>query len=86
MLYFAFQRLGQGELKPTLIILWLADRYVIYPRCIIEDLIIKVDNIYLPTNFMVLDIDEDMEIPIILGRPFMVIAFFNWCGSWDLDF
>ncbi|CAN6583905.1 unnamed protein product [Malus baccata var. baccata] len=69
-----FQWLGQGEIKPTSVILQLADRSVAYPRGIIEDLIIKVDNLYLPTDFVVLDMDEDMQTPIILGRPFMATA------------
>ncbi|VVA39081.1 PREDICTED: LOW QUALITY PROTEIN, partial [Prunus dulcis] len=30
-----------------------------------------VDNLYLPTDFVVLDMDEDLQPPIILGRPFM---------------
>ncbi|CAN6694807.1 unnamed protein product [Malus baccata var. baccata] len=68
------KRLGQGEIKPTSVILQLADRSVAYPRGIIEDLIIKVDNLYLPAHFVILDMDEDMQTPIILGRPFMATA------------
>nr|XP_028961481.1 LOW QUALITY PROTEIN: uncharacterized protein LOC103409283 [Malus domestica] len=71
---FLKNRLGQGEIKPTSVILQLADRSVAYPRGIIEDLIIKVDNLYLPTDFVILDMDEDMQTPIILGRPFMATA------------
>ncbi|BBG92848.1 transposable element gene [Prunus dulcis] len=67
-------RLGQGDLKPTSIILQLADRSITYPRGVIEDLIIKVDNLYLPADFVVLDMDEDLQTPIILGRPFMATA------------
>ncbi|CAL8152415.1 unnamed protein product [Prunus armeniaca] len=74
MPFSVFQRLGQGEIKPTSVILQLADRSVAYPRGIIEDLIIKVDNHYLPADFVVLDIDEDLQTPIILGRPFMATA------------
>ncbi|CAN6704917.1 unnamed protein product [Malus baccata var. baccata] len=68
------KRLGQGEIKPTSVILQLADCSVAYPRGIIEDLIIKVDNLYLPADFVILDMDEDMQTPIILGRPFMATA------------
>ncbi|KAM2536095.1 hypothetical protein TB1_021574 [Malus domestica] len=74
MPFSVFQRLGQGEIKPTSVILQLADRSVAYPRGIIEDLIIKVDNLYLPADFVILDMDEDMQTPIILGRPFMATA------------
>ncbi|XP_050104717.1 uncharacterized protein LOC126584354 [Malus sylvestris] len=71
---FLKDRLGQGEIKPTSVILQLADRSVAYPRGIIEDLIIKVDNLYLPADFVILDMDEDMQTLIILGRPFMATA------------
>ncbi|TQD72562.1 hypothetical protein C1H46_041907 [Malus baccata] len=74
MPFSVFQRLGQGDLKPTSIILQLADRSITYPRGVIEDLIIKVDNPYLPADFVVLDMDEDLHTPIILGRPFMATA------------
>ena len=37
----------------------------------IEDVLVKVDKFIFPENFMVLDMEEDKEIPIILGRPFL---------------
>ncbi|CAN6578532.1 unnamed protein product [Malus baccata var. baccata] len=51
-----------------------SDRSVAYPRGIIEDLIIKVENLYLPADFVILDMDEDTQTPIILGCPFMATA------------
>ncbi|CAN6712238.1 unnamed protein product [Malus baccata var. baccata] len=74
MPFSVFQRLRQGEIKPTSVILELADHSVAYPRRIIEDVIIKVDNLYLPADFVILDMDEDMQTPIILGRLFMANA------------
>ncbi|KAI5341711.1 hypothetical protein L3X38_009586 [Prunus dulcis] len=74
MPFSVFQRLGQGDLKPPSIILQLADRSITYPRGVIEDLIIKVDNLYLLADYVVLDMDEDLQTPIILGRPFMATA------------
>ena len=32
---------------------------------------VRVKHITFPTDFVVMDIEEDLEIPIILGRPFM---------------
>ncbi|KAM1226919.1 hypothetical protein ACFX2J_006199 [Malus domestica] len=61
----------EGELKPTSVSLQLADRSVTYPLGILEDVIIKVDKFYLPADFIVLDMEEDKEVPLILGRPFM---------------
>ncbi|CAN6704265.1 unnamed protein product [Malus baccata var. baccata] len=74
MPYSVFQKLGEGELKPTSVSLQLADRSVTYPLGILEDVIIKVDKFYLPADFIVLDMEEDKEVPLILGRPFMAIA------------
>ncbi|KAM1059014.1 hypothetical protein ACFX2B_023592 [Malus domestica] len=64
----------EGELKPTSVSLQLADRSVTYPLGILEDVIIKVDKFYLPADFIVLDMEEDKEVPLILGRPFMATA------------
>ncbi|CAN6567651.1 unnamed protein product [Malus baccata var. baccata] len=65
---------GEGELKSTSSIIQLADRSITYPRGVIEDVIVKVDNLYLSADFMVLDMDEDLTTPIILGRPFLATA------------
>ena len=37
----------------------------------IEDVLVKVDKFIFPANFIVLDMIEDREIPIILGWPFL---------------
>ncbi|KAM1136405.1 hypothetical protein ACFX2B_034119 [Malus domestica] len=74
MPYSVFQKLGEGELKPTSVSLQLADRSVTYPLGILENVIIKVDKFYLPADFIVLDMEEDKEVPLILGRPFMATA------------
>ncbi|KAJ9545447.1 hypothetical protein OSB04_025154 [Centaurea solstitialis] len=66
-----FRKLGLGEVQPTNITLQLADRSINYPYGVIEDVLVKVDKFYFPVDFVVLDIDEDEEIPLILGRPFL---------------
>ncbi|XP_070669032.1 uncharacterized protein [Malus domestica] len=68
------KELCEGELKPTFVSLQLVDRSVTYPLGILEDVIIKVDKLYPPADFIVLDMEEDKEVPLILGRPFMAIA------------
>ena len=35
---------------------------------------VRVKHITFPTDFVVMDIEEDLEIPIILGHPFMSTA------------
>ena len=66
-----FKRLGFGEARPTTVTLQLADRSLKHPRGVIEDVLVKVDKFIFPAYFIVLDMEEDKEIPIILGRPFL---------------
>ncbi|KAL5564686.1 hypothetical protein UlMin_027850 [Ulmus minor] len=37
----------------------------------IEDVLVKVDKFIFPMDFIVLDYEADLEVPIILGRPFL---------------
>ncbi|KAK5770394.1 hypothetical protein PVK06_046544 [Gossypium arboreum] len=74
MPYKMFKQLGLREPKPTKMSIQLADRSVKYPRGIIEDVLVKVDKFIFPVDFVVLDMDEDVELPLILGRPFLETA------------
>lgn len=65
------KKLGLGEIKPTTVTPQLVDRSLTYPRGIIENILVKVDKFKFPVNFVVLDMEEDLEIPLILGRPFL---------------
>ena len=66
-----FRRLGLVEARPTTVTLQLADMSLKHPRGAIEDVLVKVDKFIFPANFIVLDMEEDKEILIILGRPFL---------------
>ncbi|KAH9781044.1 hypothetical protein KPL71_008308 [Citrus sinensis] len=67
-----FKQLGVGECRPTTITLQLTDRSHAYPKGKIEGVLVKVDKFIFPVNFIVLDFEADKEVPIILGRPFLV--------------
>ena len=73
-----YKQLGLGELKPTNIILSLADRSVKIPKGIVEDVLVKVDKFYYPVDFVVLDTEPVAEgtnqVPILLGRPFLATS------------
>ena len=70
-----FKRLGLGEARPTIVTLKLVDKSLKHPGGggggVIEDVLVKVDKFIFPAYFIVLDMEEDKEIPIILGRPFL---------------
>ena len=40
----------------------------------IEDVLVRVKHLIFPTDFVLMDIEEDVDIPLILGRPFMSTA------------
>ena len=70
-----YKQLGLGELKPTSIIISLADRSIKIPKGTVEDVLIQEDKFYYPVDFVVLDIEPVVVgtnyVPIILGRPFL---------------
>ncbi|XP_058003967.1 uncharacterized protein LOC131180630 [Hevea brasiliensis] len=68
------QKLEVRELKPTTISLQLVDRSIKYPMGILENIPIKVGKFFIPVDFVVLKMEEDVQIPIILGRPFLSTA------------
>ena len=74
MLLSIFRRLGLGEVRPITVILQLAGRSLRHPKEVIEDVLVKVEKFIFSTDFIILDMEEDKEIPIILGRPFLATA------------
>jgi len=66
-----FKRMGIRELKPSKMTLKLADRSTIQLVGFVQDIPVKIEGIYIPTDFMVVDIEEDPDVPMILGRPFL---------------
>ncbi|XP_061350043.1 uncharacterized protein LOC133295257 [Gastrolobium bilobum] len=66
--------LGITELKPTMVSLQLADRSLRRPSGIIEHVLVKVDKFIFPSDFVVLDLEEGTEMPLLLGRPFLATA------------
>ena len=65
------KRLSLGELTPTTMTLQMADRTVAHPEGILEDVLIKVGKFVFPMDFVVINIKEDKQVPLLLGRPFL---------------
>ncbi|KAK8684709.1 hypothetical protein V6N13_040725 [Hibiscus sabdariffa] len=66
-----FLKLGMGNVRPTSVILQLADRSHVRPEGRVEDVIVRVDKFVFPVDFLILDCEVDANAPIILGRPFL---------------
>ena len=68
------KQIGEVEIRPRRMALQLADRTIKHPYGIVEDVLVKVEKFLFPVDFVVMDMDEDSEVPLILGRPFMKTA------------
>ena len=66
-----FDKLNYSILTPTSMCLQLADQSVLYPAGIAKNIPVKIQNFFVPMDFVVLDMQEDMKTPLILGRPFL---------------
>ena len=65
------QRLSLGELTPTTITLQMADRSMSQLEGVLEDVLVKVGKFIFPMNFVVMKMEEDNQVPLLLGRPFL---------------
>ncbi|KAL2246643.1 UNVERIFIED_CONTAM: hypothetical protein Sindi_2516600 [Sesamum indicum] len=69
-----YESLNVGPLKETGVILQLADRSVVYPEGVLEDVLVQVNELVFPADFYVLDMRGDISpksTSILLGRPFL---------------
>ncbi|KAM2409102.1 hypothetical protein ACFX1X_028050 [Malus domestica] len=77
MPYSIYASMNLGELKNDDVIIQLADRSNAYPKGVLEDVLVQVNNLIFPADFYVLDMEDSAHstpLPIILGRPFMKTA------------
>ena len=65
------QRLSLGELTPTTITLQMADRSMAQPEGVLEDVFVKVGKFIFPMDFLIMKMEEDTQVPLLLGRPFL---------------
>ncbi|KAM2179028.1 hypothetical protein ACFX1R_034048 [Malus domestica] len=77
MPYSIYASMNLGELKNDGVIIQLADRSNAYPKGVLEDVLVQVDNLIFPADFYVLEMVDSPNVtplPILLGRPFMKTA------------
>ncbi|CAN6723559.1 unnamed protein product [Malus baccata var. baccata] len=77
MPYSIYASMNLGELKNDGVIIQLADRSNAYPKGVLEDVLVHVNNLIFPADFYVLDMEDSAHstpLPILLGRPFMKTA------------
>jgi hypothetical protein len=69
-----FDQLNYSVLTPMPMQLQLADSLVRHPEGIAEDVLIRVRDCFVPVDFVVLDMDNQKETTLILGRQFLNTA------------
>ena len=62
------------KVAPTKMTLQLADPSITKPYGVVEDVLVKVRRFTIPVDFVIMGIEEDSDIPLILGRTFMLTA------------
>ena len=65
MNYSIYKKIDIGDLKPTTMFLSIADKSIKYPLGVLENVPTKVGKFIIPTDFIIMDIEEDPEIPIL---------------------
>ncbi|XP_016164234.1 uncharacterized protein LOC107606716 [Arachis ipaensis] len=68
------RKLQINELKFTNVTLQLVDETQKQALGVVENMLVKVERYFLPTDFVVLEMEESYLHPIILGRPFLATA------------
>ncbi|GKA77355.1 hypothetical protein Tco_0783816 [Tanacetum coccineum] len=69
-----YLNLELGELAHTRLTVELAYRTVKYPKGIAENMLVRTGKFTFPVDFIILDMSEDIKVPLILGRPFLSTA------------
>ncbi|KAK5776187.1 hypothetical protein PVK06_044146 [Gossypium arboreum] len=77
MPYSIYESLNAGFLTKTSVIIQLADRSIVHPEGVLEDVLVKVNKLIFPTDFYVIKMEEDNtagSLDLLLGRPFFSTA------------
>ncbi|GKB54311.1 zinc finger, CCHC-type containing protein, partial [Tanacetum coccineum] len=74
MPFSTYLNLGLGELAHTKLIVELADRTVKYPKGIAENVLVGIGKFTFLVDFIILDMPENIKVPLILKRPFLSTA------------
>ncbi|GJZ83187.1 retrovirus-related pol polyprotein from transposon TNT 1-94 [Tanacetum coccineum] len=72
--FSTYSNLGLGDLAHTRLTIELADRTIKHPRGIAENVLVRIGKFIFTIDFVILDIPEDDNVYLILGRPFLSTA------------
>ncbi|KAL1060215.1 hypothetical protein V6Z11_1Z116100 [Gossypium hirsutum] len=72
--YSIYKLINAGPLKEIGVIIQLANRSVVYPEGLLEDVLVKVNELVFPADFYIINMEDDNSSnfsDILLGRPFL---------------
>nr|GFA03256.1 reverse transcriptase domain-containing protein [Tanacetum cinerariifolium] len=72
--YSLYALLSKNTLKSTRMSIRLANHTYQYSMGIVKNMLVQVGKFVFPADFIILQIVEDDEVPLILGRPFLHTA------------
>ena len=64
-------KIGKVVMKPTRMKIQLADHSIKFPFGIVENMLVRVGRFTISIDFVIMDIKEDVVVPLIIGRSFM---------------
>nr|GEW03023.1 hypothetical protein [Tanacetum cinerariifolium] len=71
MPFSTYTNLGLRILSHTRLTIELANRTIKQPKGIAENVLVMIRKFVFPIDFIIFDIPEDNDVPLILGRPFL---------------
>nr|GEV72524.1 hypothetical protein [Tanacetum cinerariifolium] len=84
-----YLNLGLGELAHTKLTVELTNKTVKHPKGIPENVLVGIDKLIFLVDFIILDMHEDVKVPLVLRRPFLSTAhadYFEERMELDLEF
>ncbi|GKB08642.1 reverse transcriptase domain-containing protein [Tanacetum coccineum] len=74
MPYFLYQKISLETVKPTKMSVQLADRSLQYSVGITENMLVEVGKFTFSVDFVILEMEKDIKVPLILKRPILHTA------------
>ena len=74
---YIYDSLNLGPLKKTGVVKELADHSNVYPKGVLDDVLVQVNDLIFPVDFYILDMPKGcstLSTQLLLGRPFMKTA------------
>ena len=69
-----YEKLLYPALSPTYMCVQLTDSTIRYPEGIAKNVLVRVRDSFVLADFVVMDIEGDLGIELIIGRPFLRAA------------